>query len=79
MALAPLLSVHRETSGGLGTRRDNLPVSLAKVCRVRQEWHEALPNRTPVLASVAICSGDLSPILWHPPQPFIPSVMDIGW
>ena len=49
------------------------------VWRVWQESQEAFPKRTPDFASVAIWSGDLRPILWQPPQPFMPSVMDMGW
>src|SRR5208283_158955 len=52
--------------------------SVENVWRVWQESHEAFPKRTPDFASSATCSGDLSPILWQPPQPFIPAVIAIG-
>src|SRR5208283_5498729 len=48
-----------------------------KVCRVWQESQDAVPKRSS-FCKVASCSGDLRPILWHEPQPFMPSVMAIG-
>ncbi len=48
-----------------------------KVCRVWHESHEAVPKRS-CFCNAASCSGDLRPILWQEPQPFMPSVIAIG-
>ena len=48
-----------------------------KVCRVWHESQEAVPKRS-CFCNAASCSGDLMPILWQEPQPFMPSVMAIG-
>src|SRR5208337_1932635 len=54
--------------------------STEKVWRVWQASHWAAPNSVPepFWRSSTSSIRDLSPILWHPPQPFSPSVMAIG-
>src|SRR5208283_5266603 len=47
-----------------------------KVWRVWHESQEAVPKRS-CFCNTASCSGDLIPILWQEPQPFMPSVMGI--
>ncbi len=49
-----------------------------KVCRVWHASHEATPNPAPFLFNSFISFSVFTPILWHPPQPFIPSVKAIG-
>src|SRR5215472_10179017 len=48
------------------------------VWRVWQESQEALPKLFPSARSLAVSSIGFSPILWQPPQPFWPSMSDIG-
>src|SRR5215469_4887184 len=58
----------------------DLASSTEKVWRVWQASHCAAPNSVPelFLRSSAISATLLSPILWHPPQPFSPSIMTMG-
>ena len=49
-----------------------------KVWRVWQASHDAAPKPLWPFATRRVCSGDFSPILWQPPQPFMPSVMRHG-
>src|SRR5271157_5094978 len=56
----------------------DLASSTEKVCRVWQESHAAAPNSLPCWRSLTISSAGLTPILWHPPQPFSPSIIAIG-
>ena len=48
------------------------------MCRVWQESQEATPNWPPCFLSSLISSSVLIPILWQPPQPFMPSIMAMG-
>ncbi len=52
--------------------------STEKVWRVWQESQEAAPNSLPCWRSLTISSGDFTPILWQPPQPFSPSIIAMG-
>jgi hypothetical protein len=47
--------------------------------RVWHASHDALPNGPDTSRSSRCSSGDLRPILWHPPQPFSPSRIATGW
>ena len=50
-----------------------------KVWRVWQASQEATPKPAPDFRSSAISASLFSPILWHPPHPFIPSIRATGW
>ena len=51
---------------------------LEKRCRVWQESQEATPNWPPCFLSSLISTSVLIPILWQPPQPFMPSMRAMG-
>ena len=50
-----------------------------KVWRVWQASHDARPKPRPAVLSSRISASLLSPSLWQPPQPFMPSIMATGW
>ena len=52
--------------------------ATAKVWRVWQESQAAWPKVEPFSLSATISSSLFRPILWHPPQPFWPSMRSEG-
>ncbi len=56
-----------------------LASATEKLWRVWQASQEARPNTGTGLRRSARSASDFKPILWQPPQPFIPSIRATGW